>query len=120
MTEEEKKELYGKAYFRCMKTIRKNTSGQTLTEVIVIVGILAIVSACVFGFFSKHVLGNKQVIDFNHQRFTTAYVLGNSNIWEKVSIKAWKDWEDSDAIQIITPGGKAIYTHLSNVKLVQE
>ena len=94
--------------------------GQTLSEVMVIIGILAVAAAVCFGFFSRHIWGNKQIIDFNHQRFTTAYVLGDSNVWEKVSVKAWKDWENSDSIQIVTPDGKAIYTHLRNVKLVQE
>ena len=103
-----------------MKTIRKNASGQTIVELLVIAGIIAIVAGVCFGFFSKHVFGNKQIVDFNHQKFTTAYVLGDSNVWTKVKVKAWKDWENSDAIQIITPDGKAIYTHLRNVKLVQE
>lgn len=99
---------------------KSNKNGQTLAEVLVVVGIIAVIGACLFGFFSKHIFGNKQIVDFNHQKFTTAYVLGNSNIWEKVSVKAWKDWENSDSIQIVTPDGKAIYTHLRNVKLVQE
>lgn len=99
---------------------KSNKKGQTMAEVLVVIGIIAVISACLFGFFSKHIFGNKQIVDFNHQKFTTAYVLGNSNIWEKVSVKAWKDWENSDSIQIVTPDGKAIYTHLRNVKLVQE
>lgn len=74
----------------------------------------------VFGFFSKHIFGNKQIIDFNHQKFNVAYILGDSNKWEKVNIKAWKDWENSDSIQVITEDGKAIYTHLMNVKLMEK
>lgn len=93
---------------------------QTLAEFMVVIGVLAVIAACLFGFFSKHVLGNKQIVDFNHQKFTTAYVLGDSNMREKVSVRTWKDWEDSDAIQIVTQDGRAIYTHLRNVKLVQE
>ena len=101
--------------------IDKHKRGQTMTEALVILGIVATIVICAIGgWFAKHVFGNKQIIDFNHQKFTTAYVLGNSNIWEKVSVKAWKDWENSDSIQIVTPDGKAIYTHLRNIKLVQE
>lgn len=103
-----------------MKTIRENASGQTIVEWLTIVGMIAIVVGVCFGFFSKYVFGNKQIVDFNHQKFTLAYVLGDSNIWTKVQVKAWKDWENSDSIQIVTPDGKAIYTHLANVKLVQE
>lgn len=85
-----------------------------------VIGMIIIVLGIVtFGFFSKHIFGNKQIIDFNHQKFNVAYVLGNSNVWEKVHIKAWKDWENSDSIQIITEDGKAIYTHLMNVKLME-
>lgn len=98
----------------------KSKSGMTLFGMMVAVGILAVISACMFGFVSRHVVGNRQIVDFNHQRFTTAYVLGDSNVWTKVKVKAWKDWENSDSIQIVTPDGKAVYTHLRNVKLVQE
>ncbi len=85
----------------------------------VICTIIIVLGFVTFGFFSKHIFGNKQIIDFNHQKFNVAYVLGNSNVWEKVNIKAWKDWENSDSIQIITEDGKAIYTHLMNVKLME-
>lgn len=88
--------------------------------IVVFLSGLLIILAVVFGFFSKHIFGNKQFIDFNHQKFNVAYVKGNSNIWEKVNIKAWKDWEKSDSIQIITEDGNAIYTHLSNVKLMEK
>ena len=99
---------------------KPNKKGQTIVEVMVVIAIAAILLGIIFGFCSKHIFGNKQIVDFNHQKFTTAYVLGNSNVWEKVSVKAWKDWENSDSIQIVTPDGNAIYTHLCNVKLVQE
>ena len=88
--------------------------------VIVCLSILFIILVVTFGFFSKHIFGNKQIIDFNHQKFNVAYVKGNSNIWERIQIKAWKDWEKSDSIQIITEDGNAIYTHLSNVKLMEK
>ena len=101
-----------------MKNNKK--SGVTLVEILVVVGILAIICASCFTFFAKHIWGNKQIIDFNHQNFTVAYVLSDNNVWQKMKIKAWKDWENSDSIQIVTTNGKAIYTHLRNVKLVQE
>lgn len=84
-----------------------------------IVIIIALIIIC-FSWFSRHIFGNKQIIDFNHQKFNVAYVMGNSNTWEKVHIKAWKDWENSDAVQIITEDGNAIYTHLMNVKLMEK
>ena len=87
---------------------------------IIIVAIVVVALLTIFGFFSKHIFGNKQIIDFNHQKFNVAYILGDSNRWEKVNIKAWKDWENSDSIQVITEDGKAIYTHLMNVKLMEK
>lgn len=88
--------------------------------IVVFLSGLFMILVVVFGFFSRHIFGNKQIIDFNHQKFNVAYVKGNSNIWERIQIKAWKDWETSDSIQIITEDGNAIYTHLSNVKLMEK
>lgn len=101
-----------------MKNNKK--SGVTVVEILVVAGIVAIICAFCFKFFTKHIWGNKQIIDFNHQNFTVAYVLSDNDAWQKMKIKAWKDWENSDSIQIVTTDGKAIYTHLRNVKLVEE
>lgn len=102
-----------------MKNNKK--SGIALIETLIIIGIILVIcAACYATFFTKHIWGNKQIIDFNHQNFTVAYVLNDNNTWQKMKIKAWKDWENSDSVQIITTDGKAIYTHLRNVKLVEE
>lgn len=98
----------------------KTRKGQTAVEVMVVISIVAIIGACIFGWCSKHVWGNKQIVDFNHQRFNVAYVLGDDGKWEKVKIKAWKDWQQSDSVQIIKTDGNALYTHLRNVKLCAE
>lgn len=100
--------------------MNKHKSGQTIVELLVVVGVIAIIGACIFSFCSRHVFGNKQIVDFNHQRFNVAYVLGDAGKWERVNIKAWKDWENSDSIQIIKTDGNAVYTHLRNVKLCAE
>lgn len=104
---------------KTMKTL-KAKHGQTFVEWLVVIGIIAIIFAGAFGWCSKHVWGNKQIVDFNHQRFNVAYVRGDAGKWERVNIKAWKDWEQSDSIQIIKTDGNAIYTHLCNVKLCAE
>ena len=96
---------------------RKN--GQTAVEWLVIAVIAAIILIPAIMFVNKYIFGNKQIVDFK-QNFTAAYVKGDSNSWTKVKVKAWKDYENSDSVQIVTPDGKAIYTHLMNVKLVQE
>ena len=102
-----------------MKTIEDRRSGQTAVEwfVILLLGIVLLIPVGVF--INRCILGNKQIVDFK-QNFNAAYVKGDSNIWTRVEIKAWKDYGESDSIQIVMPDGKAVYTHLSNVKLVQE
>jgi len=78
--------------------------------------VLAIVT---FGIFNKYVFGNKQFIDLK-QNFNVAYVMGDNNKFEKVRIKSWNDYENSDSVQLILEDGTAIYTHLMNVKLTKE
>ena len=95
-------------------------TGSTFIEWLVVLVILCIIGGCIFGFTSKHIFGNKQIIDFNHQTFNVAYVLGDNGKWERIDIKAWKDWHQSDSVQIIKMDGRAIYTHLQNVKLCCE
>lgn len=97
----------------------KSKSGQTIVEYVVGGGILLAIIGAVLMFCVKYVVGNKQLVDFN-QNFNVAYVLADDSKWEKHKIKAWKDWENSDAVQIIKEDGNALYTHLMNVKLVKE
>jgi len=98
----------------------KMKKGNTLIEWLVIIGILGIILGTAFNVGSKHIFGNKQIIDFNHQHFNVAYIRTDDNKWERINVKAWKDWDKSDSIQIIKTDGNAIYTHLCNVKLCKE
>ena len=100
--------------------MNKHKSGQTTIELLVVVGVIVIIGACIFSFCSRHVWGNKQIIDFNHQHFNVAYIRTDDNKWERINVKAWKDWDKSDSIQIIKTDGNAIYTHICNVKLCKE
>lgn len=97
----------------------KARKGQTIVEWLVVIGIVGILLGVVFGVYNKHISGNKQFIDLK-QNFNVAYVLGDNGKFERMKIKAWKDWENSDAIQVIDENGQPIYTHLMNVKLVHE
>lgn len=72
-----------------------------------------------FGFFNKYIFGNKQLIDLK-QSFNTAYVSFPDGSQKIIKIQAWKDYENSDSIQIIDYNGKAYYTHLNRVILTKE
>ena len=98
----------------------KTKRGFTIIELLVVIGILGVIFSVALSFGSKHIVGNKQIIDFNHQHFNVAYVRADDGKWKRISIKAWKDGEQSDAVQIIKMDGKAVYTHLCNVKLCAE
>lgn len=102
-----------------MKSKKSEKAGRTIIEWLVIAAIIVIALILVGMFINRHIVGNKQIIDFK-QNFNAAYIKDNSNIWTRVKVKAWNDYENSDSVQIITSDGKPIYTHLSNVKLVRE
>ena len=89
----------------------------TAYVVIIIVGI-ALNGGC-FGFFNKHIFGNKQYFDFK-QSFNTAYVdiPGKGQI--RLNVAKWNDYENSDSIQIVDCNGKVYYTHLNRVVLTHE
>lgn len=67
----------------------------------------------------KYVVGNKQFFDFE-QNFNVAYIMSNGGKFERVRIKAWKDYDKSDSVQVILENGTPVYTHLRNVKLTKE
>lgn len=90
-----------------------------MDKVIIAIISLILLSLVTFGIFNKYVFGNKQFIDFK-QKFNVAYVMGDSNRFDRVKIKAWNDYDKSDSIQIILEDGTPIYTHLANVKLSKE
>ena len=61
---------------------------------------------------------NMQIIDTKWS-FDYAYIdLGNGNIIEG-HVDSWKDWNDSDMIQVTMFDGKTYFTHSSNVVLIK-
>lgn len=83
----------------------------------VIVAVLIIVAG--FSTFNKYILGNKQFIDMK-QTFNTAYVAFPDGTSQKIQIQSWRDYDNSDSIQIIDMSGKPFYTHLNRVILTKE
>jgi major membrane immunogen (membrane-anchored lipoprotein) len=61
---------------------------------------------------------NQQILDTTYT-FNKAYItIGNETI--KVDVKSWKDYDDSDQIQVETKDGTVYFGHASNIILVKE
>ena len=61
---------------------------------------------------------NMQIIDTKWS-FDYAYIdLGNGEIIEG-NVDSWKDWDDSDMIQVTMFDGKTYFTHSTNVVLIK-
>ena len=96
-----------------------------MTDEIKYFGVLLLVVmvpiTCIVGWntWKNHIHGNMQFIDLK-TKFNVAYILGDDGKFERRRIRAWKDWGDSDAVQVVLEDGTPIYTHLRNVKLSLE
>jgi len=85
----------------------KNRAFKILIATILIIIIIGSFTAC-----------NMQIIDTKWS-FDYAYIdLGNGNIIEG-HVDSWKDWDDSDMIQVTMFDGKTYFTHSSNVVLIK-
>jgi len=63
--------------------------------------------------------GNRQTGLDTYQTFKKAHILLNGE-WREINIKAWRDFENGDEVQVVTPDGKVYLTHYMNVVLVNE
>lgn len=80
---------------------------------VLVIAILAM-TAC-----NKHMSGNRQVWGKDVQTFTYAYIrLGDKDIVEGY-ITQWRDYDDSDVVQIMIDG-KYYLTHYSCVVMVAD
>lgn len=77
-----------------------------LTKIICGLAIVATLTGC-----------NRTIIDTT---WNFDYAIINLPTGEIVEgeVKAWKDWKDSDAIQVEFTDGATYYTHLNNVVLI--
>ena len=75
--------------------------------VILVVLLLAILSSC----------GNRQVGLDTNQSFNKAWIrLGDA--WYEIQIKAWRDFDNGDEIQVVAEDGSIYLTHYSNMVLI--
>ena len=85
-----------------------------------VVGVILLIATAVgWSVFKNYIWGNRQMID-TKTRFNTAYILEDDAKFGKYRIRAWNDYENSDSVQVVLEDGRAIYTHLRNVKLTNE
>lgn len=75
--------------------------------IIVLLLVVAVLSGC-----------NKQIFDTN-QKFDRAIIQLPSGRVVEGKVQSWKDWENSDAVQVKI-NGVTYYTFLSNVVLIDD
>ncbi len=76
-----------------------------------------IMLGCIIGFMVLFSGGcNRQIFDTTW-RFQKAHIRGisTSNEWTTVEITSWKDFHESDVVQIKTKSGKTYLTHYNNI-----
>lgn len=81
------------------------------TKIITIV-LLLLILGCIFG------ACNQQVIDTTYKYNRAIIKMGDEYV--EVQVSSWKDYDDSDSIQIKTTDGTSYYTHLNNVVLIAD
>ena len=82
-------------------------SFKVLMAILIIIIMAVLINGC-----------NMQIVDTKWS-FDYAYIdLGNGNIIEG-HVDSWKDWNDSDMIQVTMFDGKTYFTHSSNVVLIK-
>lgn len=60
---------------------------------------------------------NRTIIDTKYH-FEYAYISLPNGVCIEGLVKNWKDWDDSDMIQVTLDNGKVYYTHSTNVILI--
>ena len=62
---------------------------------------------------------NRQVFDVKW-KFSKAYVRISDSQTEEVKVKSWRDYSNSDMVQVTSEDGKTYLTHSVNIILVAE
>lgn len=79
-----------------------------MTKVCIIAAAVALLCSC-----------NRQLFDFE-LRFDKAYIRMMDGSVKVVEVRQWRDYDNSDQIQIIGTDGTVYLTHAVNVVLVKE
>ena len=89
--------------------------------IVAIIAFLLIGLLIVGVYFMPNLLfhGNMQVVDTNLAFRYAIIEVGNGELLEG-PIRAWRDYEDSDAVQVVMDDGLVILTHYAKVMLFSE
>ena len=83
-----------------------------------ILALLIILFMCIVIYTTFCGCGNTQLVDTTY-KYDRAYINLNGD-WKEVKVASWRDYDQSDSIQIKTTDGKSYYTHLTNVVLIAD
>ena len=87
-------------------------------KVILATVIILTIAVVLFGFFYVVKGWNVNVIDTEY-RFNYAYISMPDGSCCQGEIKSWRDWSDSDMVQVIFTDDTIYFTHSSNVVLIK-
>lgn len=62
---------------------------------------------------------NRSVVDLSYH-YNYAKVISGDTIIKEGKVKNWSDYENSDSVSITFDDGTKIYTHISNIILIEE
>lgn len=62
---------------------------------------------------------NRTIVDLSYH-YNYAKVMTGETIIKEGKIRNWSDYENSDSVSITFDDGTKIYTHISNVILIEE
>lgn len=79
---------------------------------------LILVIVLILSIFLMSSCGNRTVGIDVYQTFTKAYV-NIKGEWKEFAVSSWRDFEDSDVVQIVTTDGNVYLTHYMNMVLVK-
>ena len=84
--------------------------------ILLLVVILCVCASCDGSYYKtgNRITGGKDV-----QTFTYAYIVLDGQEIAKGAIRQWRDYEDSDVVQVLV-NGKFYLTHYSNVVLIAD
>lgn len=83
---------------------------RVMKKILILISLLFVLAGC---------YSNYSVIDVNYH-YNYAKVLTGETIIKEGKVQEWRDYQNSDSVSIVFEDGTKIYTHISNVILIEE